>query len=104
VVGDLAGDEFVLLAFAVGAVEVAGQLQRRLDRLGAAVGEEDAVQFARRQIGDPRRQFDRFRVGVAPQREEVELFDLARRRLAELGAAVARVDAARRRRNTRPPW
>jgi hypothetical protein len=26
VVGDLAGDEFVLLAFAVGAVEVAGEL------------------------------------------------------------------------------
>ena len=97
VVGDLAGDEFVLLAFAVGAVVVARQLQRRLDRLGAAVGEEDAVEVARRQVGDPRGEFDRPRVGVAPQGEEVELFDLARGGLAVLGAAVAGVDAEERR-------
>ena len=40
-----------------------------------------------------RRQLDRPRVGVAPQRVEVELLDLARRRLPQLGAAVAGVDA-----------
>ena len=44
-----------------------------------------------------RRQFDRPRVGVAPEGEEVELFDLARRGLAVLGAAVAGVDAEERR-------
>lgn len=96
-VGDLAGDEFVLLAFAVGAVVVARQLQRRLDRLGATVGEEDAVEVTRRQVGDPRGEFDRPRVGVAPQGEEVELFDLSRGGLAVLGAPVTGVDAEERR-------
>ncbi len=93
VVGDLAGDHLVLLPVAAHAVVVAGQLQRRLDRLRAARGEEDAVEVGGRQRGDPRRQLDRPRMGVAPQRVEVELLDLARRRLAELGAAVAGVDA-----------
>ena len=93
VVGDLAGDRLVLLAFAVHAVVVAGELQRRLDRLRAAGGEEDAVEVAGGERGDPRRQLDRPRVGVAPERVEVELFDLAGGRLAVLGAAVAGVDA-----------
>ncbi len=93
VVGDLAGDHLVLLAFAERPVVVAGELQRRLDRLRAAGGEEDAVEVGRRQRGDPRRQLDRPRVGVAPERVEVEFFDLLRRRLAVLAAAVAGVDA-----------
>ena len=93
VVGDLAGDHLVLLAFAVHAVVVAGELQRRLDRLRAAGGEEDAVEVAGGERGDPRRQLDRPRVGVAPERVEVELFDLAGGGLAVLGAAVAGVDA-----------
>ena len=96
VVGDLAGDRLVLLAFAEHAVVVAGELQRRLDRLRAAGGEEDAVEVAGGERGDPRGELDRPRVGVAPQRVEVELLDLARRRLAELGAAVAGVDAEER--------
>ncbi len=93
VVGDLAGDHLVLLTFAMHAVVVAGQLQRRLDRLATAGGEEDAVEVGWGQRGDPRGEFDRPRVGVAPERVEVELFDLARRRFAVLGATVAGVDA-----------
>ena len=92
-VGDLAGDHLVLLAVAAHAVVVAGQLQRRLDRLRAARGEEDAVEVGGGERGDPRRQLDRARVGVAPQRVEVELLHLAGGRLAELGAAVPGVDA-----------
>ena len=38
-------------------------------------------------------ELDRARMGVAPERVEVELLDLARGGLAELGAAVAGVDA-----------
>ena len=93
VVGDLAGDHLVLLAFAERAVVVAGQLQRRLDRLRAAGGEEDAVEVAGGERGESGGELDRARVGVAPERVEVELFDLARRRLAQLGATVAGVDA-----------
>ena len=91
-IGDLAGNDLVLLAVAAHAVVVAGQLQRRLDSLRAAGGEEDAVEVAGER-GDPRRQLDRARVGIAPQRVEVELFDLAGGGLAELGAPMAGVDA-----------
>ena len=93
VVGDLTGDHLVLLAVAAHPVEVARELQRRLDRLRAAGGEEDPVEVAGGERGDPRRQLDRARVRVAPQRVEVELLDLAGGGLAELGAAVAGVDA-----------
>ena len=93
VVGDLTGDHLVLLAFAEHPVVVAGELQRRLDRLGAAVGEEDAVEVGRGERGEPRRELDRPRVRVAPERVEVELLDLAGGGFAELGAAVAGVDA-----------
>ena len=93
VVGDLAGDHLVLLAFAVHPVVVAGELQRRLDRLRAAVGEEDPVEALGGERGEPGGEFDRARVGVAPERVEVELFDLAGGGLAELAAAVAGVDA-----------
>ena len=48
VVGDLAGDQLDLLAVAPGAVVGAGQLDRGLDRLRPAVGEEDVVQVAGR--------------------------------------------------------
>ena len=75
----------------------ARQLDRRLDRLRAARGEEDPVQIPGRQRGDPCRQLDRARVRVAPHREEVELLHLARRGLAQLGAAMAGVDAEERR-------
>ena len=72
---------------------VARELQRRLDRLGAARGEEDAVEVAGRQARDPSRQLDRARMRVAPVGDEVELADLALHRLADLGAAVAGVAA-----------
>ncbi len=93
VVRDLARDQLGLQGVSPGPVIAARQLDRRLDRLRAAVGEEDPVQVARRQRRDPRRQLDRARVGVAPDRDEVELADLRRHRLAELGAPVTRVDA-----------
>ena len=97
VVGDLAADELDLARVAGPLVVGARQLDRRLHRLRAAGGEEDAVQVARRQRGDPRGQLDRPRVRVAPDREEVELGDLPRRGLAQLRPPVAGVDAEQRR-------
>ena len=97
VVRDLARDQLGLQGVSPGAVIAPRQLDRRLDGLGSAVGEEDPVQVARRQRRDPRRQLDRAGVGVAPDRDEVELLDLRRHRIAELAAAVTRVDAEERR-------
>ncbi len=96
-VGDLAGDHLDLLAVAARPVVAAGQLQGRLDRLRAAVGEEDLVQIARGERGDPGGELDRARVRVAPDGDEVELPHLSGHRVAELGAAVAGVDAEERR-------
>ena len=73
------------------------ELPRRLDRLRAAGGEEHAVEVARRELRDARREFDRGRVRVAPVRVEAELLGLRGGRLAELGAAVADVHAVERR-------
>jgi len=64
----------------VHAVVVAGELQCRLDRLRAAVGEEDPVEALGGERGEPRGEFDGARMGVAPERVEVELFDLAQKR------------------------
>ena len=93
VVCDLPGQELDLAGVAGALVVGARELDRRLDRLRAAGREEDPVEVARGQRGDPLGELDRPRVRVAPDDVEVELLDLACRRLAELGAAVAGVDA-----------
>jgi hypothetical protein len=72
------------------------QLPGRLDGLGAARGEEHAVEVARGEVGDPGRQLDRGRVGVAPVRIEAKLPALLRGRLGDLGAAVAGVHTEER--------
>ena len=97
VVGDLAGDHLGLVGLA-GQLEVlAGELQRRLDGLAAAAGEEHAVQVAGRERGDPRRELDRRRMRVGPVGEEAELLGLVGAGLGDVGAAVADVDAEQRR-------
>ena len=96
VVGDLASDDLVLLALAVGAVEVARDLDRRLDRLRPGVREEDPVEVAGGQLGDALGELDRPRMGVAPVRIEVELLDLRGGGLRVLGPAVTRVAAEQR--------
>ena len=74
-------------------VVLARELPRRLDRLGAAGAEEDAVQVAGRERRDLCRELDRTRVGVRPVRVERQLAHLLERRLADLVAErVADVD------------
>ena len=97
VVGELARDQLRPRRLALRGVIGLRELPRRLDRLRPPRREEHAVQFPGRELGDPCRELDRARVGVAPVRVEAELLCLARRGLAELGAAVADVHAVQRR-------
>jgi hypothetical protein len=72
---------------------LARELPRRLDRLGAARDEEDAVEVAGRKRRDLRCELDRARVRVGPVRVEGQFPHLLERRLADLLAeAVAEVD------------
>ena len=96
-VGRLAGDDLRLLGVAAQLVVRPRQLPGGLHGLGAARGEEHAVQVPRGERGDPVGQLDRARMGIAPVREEAELLGLRGGGLAELRAAVARVHAEQRR-------
>ena len=93
VVGDLAGDDLGARALAAHAVVVARELPGRLHGLRPTRCEEHAVEVSGRERGDLRGQLDRAWVRVAPVRVEAELAGLARRRLAQLGPAVAGVHA-----------
>jgi hypothetical protein len=68
---------------------LAGKLPRRLDGLGAAGGEEDAIAVARGESGQPVGQLHGHRMGVAPYREVGQGGGLSGRGLGQLGAAVA---------------
>ena len=97
VVGELARDDLRPRALAPHVVVVAGQLPGGFDGLGAAGGEEDAVQVARGQRGDAGRKLDRGWVSVAPVDVETELARLLGSRLAQFGAPVAGIHAEQRR-------
>ncbi len=92
VVGDVAADRLVLHGFSDGLEVLPSQLPRRLDRLAAAGGEEDAVEVAWRVVREALGQRSRLRMGVGPQREERELAGLLARSLRELDPAVADLD------------
>ena len=79
-------------------VVLARELPGRLDRLGAARHEEDAVQVAGRDGCDLGRELDRARVRIAPVRVEGKLAQLRGGGLADLVAeAVADVDGEKAR-------
>ena len=88
VVGDVAAEHLGPGRLAHQPEVLAGELPGRLDRLGAAGGEEHAVAVPGGQDGDALGQLDRPRVGVGPQREVGQLRRLLRRRLGQLGPAV----------------
>ena len=88
VVGDVTAEHLVPLRLA-GQLEVLlGQLPGRLHGLGAAGGEEDPVEVARGQFGEPIGQLDGPRVRVGPEREVGQLRRLLPRGVGDLGAAV----------------
>ena len=71
-------------ALAARLVVLARELPRRLDRLGAAGDEEDAVEVAGRERRDLVRELDRARMRVRPVRVEGQLAHLLERRLPHL--------------------
>ena len=77
------------LALALGPEVLPGELPRRLDGLGAAGGEEHAVEVARRELRELGRELDRGRVRVAPDREVLERARLFGRRLGQVAPTVA---------------
>ncbi len=83
VVGRLARDRLPA-PLAAGRVVLTRELPGRLDRLGAARAEEDAVQVARRERRHLGRQLDRARMRVGPVRVEGQLAHLRGGRLADL--------------------
>jgi len=89
VVRDVPADDFVALGLADQLEVLARQLPRRLDSLGAAGGEEDAVDVAGSPLGNLLSQFDGFRVGVAPHGEVGQLGCLFGARLDKLHPAMA---------------
>jgi hypothetical protein len=91
VVRDEPADHLVLVGLADPLEVRPGQLPRRLDSLRAARREEDPVEVARRERGDPLGKLDRGRVRVRPQREERQLGRLLGGGLGKLGPAVAGV-------------
>ena len=95
-VGGLARDDLRLVGRALELVVLAGQLERGLDGLRAAAGEEDAVEVAGCERGDAGRELDRRRVRVGPVGEEAQLARLVGARLGDVVAPVADVDAEQR--------
>jgi hypothetical protein len=67
---------------------LAGQLPGRLDRFGAARGEEHPVEVARGERSDALGELDGTGVRIGPEREVGQLGRLFGRRLTELGPPV----------------
>ncbi len=89
-----------LTADQAGAARLAGRtvigerdLQRSVDRLGAGVGEEDAVEALRRDFGKPLGEIERQRMPHLERRREIQRHELALDRGGDLLAAVAGIDA-----------
>ena len=88
VIGHRPRDDLVLGGLALQLPVVLGELERGLDRLAAAGGEEDLVEVARRLVGETIGQLDRGRVRVRPQGEERQLGSLRRGSLGQSTSTV----------------
>ena len=104
VVAEVAADDRLLRWPAHQVPEEAHELDRGVVGLGARVGEEHALEAGRRQLGEPRGELDRGRRRALEEGVVIgQQLHLAARRLDELGAAVAEVDAPQPRHAVEDP-
>ena len=91
VVGEISRDDLVPLRLPDRLEVLLRELPRGLHRFAAAGREEDAIQVARGQLGQLRRQLDGTGMGVGPEREVVQLGHLLVGSVRELLATVPHV-------------
>jgi len=93
VIAALTPDEAETLRFAAGAMVGERDLERRVDRFGARIGEEQAREALRRDAREPLGELERDRMAHLEGGREVHRRDLALDRLDDLRAAMPRVHA-----------
>ena len=97
VIAALAPDEALARAVAAHVVIGDRDLQRRVGRFRARVGEEDVIEVARREIGEARSELEGERMGELESGREIEFGRLPLDRGHDRRAIVARVAAPERR-------
>ena len=98
VIAALAADQAGARRLAGGALIGERDLQRGVDRFRTRIGEEDAVEALRRDLGQPLGEVERQRMAHLERRREVEGHQLPLDRCGDLPAAVAGIDAPQARR------
>ncbi len=93
VIAALAADQAGAGRLAVGAVVGERDLQRRVDRFGAGIGEEDTVQVLRCDLGETLGEIEGQRMAHLERGREIQRHQLALDRGGDLPAAVAGIDA-----------
>ena len=93
VIAALAADQARPRPLSDGALVGERDLQRGVDRLGARIGEEDAVEPLRRDLGEPLGEIERQRMAHVERGREVEVRQAALDGGGDLAAAVAGIDA-----------
>ncbi len=97
VIAALAPDQPRACSLALRALDSERNLKRGIDRLRSAIRKEDSIEPFGHQFGEPLRQFERQRVAELKRRREIERRGRLCDRLADLGAAMARVAAPQTR-------
>ena len=93
VIAALAADQARPRALSDGALIGQRDLQRGVDQFGAGIGEEDAVEPFRRDLGEPLGEIERQRMAHVEGGREVEVHQLPLDGGGDLAAAMAGIDA-----------
>ena len=89
VIGALARNQVCALSFLMGEMVGEGDLDRRIDGLGAGIAEKDVIQVLRRQLRNRIRQFKRAGVAAQERRREIQRLQLLAYRFGDFGPAMS---------------